>query len=280
VIQRRSPNPFAASLLLVAAVSSSRAQTGAAAPAQPVPPPALAAPAPPKPTPAFYRNLILLDPAHGGPDTGAQLPDNVTEKDVALALAQRLRSALAAQGFMVLSTRDSDPGAALTSDQRAGTANHARPLACILLHATATGTGIHIASSSLTPPGDTISPSRALSWGTAQAQTVPMSLRLANEIGVALSSAHLPVVLLRASMPPIDNLICPAVAVELAPLVPSSGNPSPVTDPGYQQRIVEAIATALASFRTHNAPPSTAPPSPPPTPGSAPARPATPGVAK
>ena len=281
VIQRRSPNLFVATCFLVGAVSHSRAQTSVATPPPPTPQAAPAAPIAPKPAPAFYRNLILLDPAHGGPDAGAQLPDNVTEKNVTLAIAQRLRPALAAKGFTVISTRDSDSGAPLSNDQRAGTANHVRPLACILLHATATGTGIHVASSSLTPPGDAASPSHVLSWGTAQAQTVPMSLRLANEIGLAISNAHLPVVLLRASVPPIDNLICPAVAVELAPLVPSSGNPSPVTDPAYQQRVIDAITAALASFRTHNAPqPSSAPAGPPPALKPAPASAANPGDAK
>jgi N-acetylmuramoyl-L-alanine amidase len=279
VIQRRSPNLFVATCLLVGAVSYSRAQTSATPP-QPPPQSAPAAPIAPKPAPAFYRNLILLDPAHGGPDAGAHLPDNVMEKDVTLAIAQRLRPALAAQGFTVASTRDSDPGAPLSDDQRAGTANHVRPLACILLHATATGTGIHVASSSLTPSGDAV-PSRVLSWGTAQAQTVPMSLRLANEIGLAISNAHLPVALLHASVPPIDNLTCPAVVVEFAPLVPSSGNPSPVTDAAYQQRVINAIAAALASFRTHNAPqPSSVPVGPPPAPKPAPAPSANPGDAK
>jgi N-acetylmuramoyl-L-alanine amidase len=225
-------------------------------PAQPQP----ATPSPPKTLPAFYRNLILLDPAHGGTDTGAHLPDNANEKAVTLAFAQRLRPIIAAQGFTVIATRDSDPAADLPADQRAGTANHARPLACILIHATSTGSGIHIASSSLTPLEEPPSPARALSWQTAQAATLPLSLRLANEIGLALANAHLPAVLLRASIPPIDNLICPAVAIELSP----SG--TPVTDAAYQQHVAEAIATALASFRTHNAPPPAAAPPPPPAP--------------
>lgn len=224
-----------------------------------------AAPAPPKTLPAFYRNLILLDPAHGGPDTGAHLPDNAIEKDVTLAFAQRLRPIIAAQGFTVIATRDSDPAVDLTADQRAGVANHARPLACILLHTTATGTGIHITSSSLEPSDEPASPGRVLSWQTAQAATLPISLRLANEIGLALSDAHLPVVLLRASIPPIDNLICPAVAIEIAP------SDTPVTDATYQQHISEAIATALASFRTRNAPP---PASTPTAPALRPAQPA------
>jgi N-acetylmuramoyl-L-alanine amidase len=99
-----------------------------------------------------------------------------------------------------------------------------------------------------------------------------MSLRLANEIGIAFTNSRLPVTLLRASAPPIDNLICPAVAVELAP---SSG--TPVTNAAYQQRVAEAIAAALSSFRTHNAPAPPAAPPPPPTPKPAP--PAAPGPA-
>jgi len=261
VIQRSSPNALAASLLLLAALPCSRAQTPAAsapptatAPTQAAPQPA--APPPPRTLPAFYRNLILLDPAHGGSDTGAHLPDNATEKTVTLTFAQRLRPIIAAQGFTVVSTRDTDPPADLPTDQRAGTANHVRPLACILLHATSTGSGIHIASSALKPLDEA---PRVLPWQTAQAASLPMSLRLANEIGLSLQSAHLPVVLLRASVPPIDNLICPAVAIELAP-----SSDTPVTDATYQQHIAEAIASALASFRTHNAPPPNATPAPPP----------------
>jgi N-acetylmuramoyl-L-alanine amidase len=113
-----------------------RAQTPAPAQATPTvpvaPQPQSIALTPPRTLPAFYRNLILLDPAHGGPDTGAHLPDNAIEKAITLAFAQRLRPIIAAQGFTVISTRDSDPTADLPADQRAGIANHNRPLACIL----------------------------------------------------------------------------------------------------------------------------------------------------
>ena len=256
-MKRIRPFTLKAATTLILSTTTCLTQAPAAqpTPAPTTTQPQLITPAPPKPLPAFYRNLILLDPAHGGPDTGAHLPDNALEKDVTLAFAQRLRPALAAQGFTVVATRDSDPATGLTPDQRAGTANHTRPLACILIHATATGSGIHLASSSLTPLDDTATPSRALAWDSAQAPTLPMSLRLANEIGLALIDAHLPVILMRASVPPIDNVICPAIAIEVAPLSPSSGNTTAVTDAAYQQRIADAVANAVASFRTHNAPP-------------------------
>ena len=291
MILRHSPNSLAATLLLLTAISSYGAQTAPPpapqTPSSPAQPAAQAIPqsasALPRQLPPFYRNLILLDPAHGGPDTGAHLPDSALEKDVDLAFAQRLRPALAAQGFTVLSTRDSDPSADLPSDQRAGAANHARPLACILMHATATGSGIHIATSALPPLDGQPSASRALPWQTAQAATMPMSLRLANEIGLALVHADLPIVLLRASVPPIDNLTCAAVSVEIAPLKPKTGTPSAVTNAAYQQRIAEAIAAGLASFRTHNAPapsPGAAPPPPAPRPAAPAPKPPAPETAK
>lgn len=251
---------FAALFLIGAAASVAQTPTTTQQPTPTTPPPPSVAPAPPRPVPAFYRNLVVLDPGHGGPDSGAHLPDNALEKDVTLTFAQRLRPALTAQGFTVASTRESDPAAGLTTDQRAGTANHVRPLACILIHATATGSGVHIASSSLTPPDDT-PVTRTLPWETAQASAVIMSLRLANEIGISLIASKMPVTLLRASVPPIDNLICPAVVIELAPLTSAA-----VTDAGYQQQIVGAIATALSSFRIHNAPPPSIAPSPAPAP--------------
>ncbi len=218
--------------------------------------------APPKPPPAFYRNLIVLDAAHGGRDNGAQLSSSAVEKDVTLAFAQKLRPALAAQGFTVVVTRDSDPPEELTTDQRAGTANHVRPLACLVIHAAATGSGVHLVSSSLPETEAKSSSSRALVWNKAQAPVVGMSLRLANEVGLTIDAAQLPVLLLRASVPPLDNLVCPAIAIELAPLKTSSGTSTAATDSGYQQRAATAIAAGLASFRNHNAP---APP--PATPG-------------
>ena len=51
---------------------------------------------------------IVLDPGHGGPDTGA-IVNGVVEKDVALAFAKLLAAKLqAAGGFKVVLTRDSD----------------------------------------------------------------------------------------------------------------------------------------------------------------------------
>lgn len=191
------------------------------------------------------RATILLDPAHGGPDGGAHLANSVLEKDVTLAFAARLRAALGAANFSVLATRDTDPAALLPPDQRAGFANHARPAACIVLHASASGNGIHLVASNL----PAAAPQRTIAWDTAQSASVPQSLALALQLDAAFVRAKLPVVLLRAHLRPLDNLTCPAVAVELAPL-----DNSPVTDPAYQQRAADAIARAIVAWRAQFSP--------------------------
>jgi N-acetylmuramoyl-L-alanine amidase len=204
------------------------------------------------------RTTILLDPAHGGPDPGAHLPNNLLEKDLTLAFATRLRALLATSGFTLISTRDADPAVLFPTDQRAEIANRLHPTACLILHATTSGNGVHIVTSNLPPPNDTYDPDaphNAISWDTAQTASIPQSLRLANELGVALLHAKLPVLLTRASIKPLDNLTCPAVAIEIAPLTLPGSSPTPITDAAYQQHIAQAIATGLASWRAHNAPP-------------------------
>ena len=205
----------------------------------------IAAPAQ-QPTP---RAIILLDPAHGGPDPGAHLPNNLLEKDITLAFAARLRALLSTNGFAVISTHETDPAVPFTADQRAEIGNHAHPTACLILHATASGAGIHVVTSALAP--DTLEDPRApIPWKTAQAASIPQSLNLANDIGLALERAKLPVILSRASLRPLDNLTCPAVAIEISPLTSGNTETTAVTDSAYQQGIAKAIAAGLGSWRT------------------------------
>ena len=207
-----------------------------------------------QPTP---RTTILLDPAHGGPDTGAHLPNNLLEKDFTLAFAARLRATLSSSGFSIISTHETDPAVPFPTDQRAEIGNHAHPTVCLILHATASGAGVHLVTSALAPndfPNDVpnnFKDPHIIPWNTAQSASIPQSLNLANEIGLALERVRLPVILSRASLRPLDNLTCPAVAIEIAPLNPGSSEATPVTDAAYQQNIAKAIAAAISSWRSH-----------------------------
>ena len=51
---------------------------------------------------------IVIDPGHGGSDSGAVGPDGVMEKDVTLAVAQKVENILEAAGAHVVMTRDTD----------------------------------------------------------------------------------------------------------------------------------------------------------------------------
>jgi len=217
-------------------------------------------PAPPPPATApLNRNVIVLDAAHGGVDSGSRIGDSILEKDVTLALAFRLRSLLTARGFTVVMTRENDaaqkPGppvagsSALTLDDRAGIANHAHAAACLLLHATGAGDGVHLYSSELdSAPAQAAVPP----WLTAQAAWVTQSTQLEARIGAALQRAKLPLVSSRASVRPVDSLTCPAVVVELAP---QNDDRNSITDGDYQQRIAEAIAGALVFWAQQVQPP-------------------------
>lgn len=245
-----SPGRLTAALLLLSPFLAA-AQSPQSQPAQPPAPVTL--PQPQQPVPGVPgqstaqvqpRFLVVLDAAHGGQDTGARISDTLPEKSIVLSLSVRLRSTLNAHGIGVVTTRESDMD--LAPSARAGDANHAQAAACILLHATATGSGVHLFNSSLAPaPATHFAP-----WQSAQSQYITQSLRLSSDIDSALAHAQIPVTLGRASVAPIDNLTCPAVAIEIAPL--AAGNTTKaesLSDPSYQKSIIDAITAALEQWR-------------------------------
>ncbi len=188
------------------------------------------------------RFVVVLDPAHGGDDLGAHIGPQA-EKAYTLALSIRLRSLLMARGFAVVTTRDSD--ATVDSDRRAGIANSANAVACLSLHASESGSGVHLFVSSLAPT----EARRFLPWKIAQAAWIAHSLSLTGTIDSALSHASVPVTLGRTALPAIDSMTCPAMAVEVAP-DRSSNAQAGLDDPDYQTRVAEALAAALVEWRS------------------------------
>jgi N-acetylmuramoyl-L-alanine amidase len=191
---------------------------------------------------AAPRFAVVIDAAHGGADSGARLSDHLLEKDLTLSLSVRLRSMLGAHGIPVVTTRESD--GAISALNRAETANHAGAAACITLHATTSGSGVHLFTASLTQ----IPMTRFLPWETAQGAYAEQSLRLSSEIDSAMTHAEIPVTLGRTALQPLDNFTCPAVVVELSPLN-NSGRVTPLSDSGYQDRIVAAMAAAVEQWQ-------------------------------
>lgn len=75
----------------------------------------------PKPHPAGKTPgeiTIVLDPGHGGSDTGAISPHGLFEKNANLLQAEALRCELASRGYRVLMTRDDDVALVLNERPR------------------------------------------------------------------------------------------------------------------------------------------------------------------
>jgi N-acetylmuramoyl-L-alanine amidase len=189
--------------------------------------------------------VVVLDAAHGGDDTGGRLNGGQLEKAYTLALSVRLRSLLAARGIQVVTTRESD--ATVDTNKRAEIANHAQARACLSLHASESGSGIHLFASSLTPA----QPTRFVAWKTAQAASVTRSLALAGVLNSALLHAGMSVTLGRTTLPALDSMTCPAVAVEVAPERSALHEiTAGLDDKNYQARVAAALAAALVEWRT------------------------------
>jgi N-acetylmuramoyl-L-alanine amidase len=223
--------PRAASLALAFLVAPSLTMAQA--------PPSSPAPAPARPNARF---VVVIDAAHGGSDTGARLADRQLEKALTLNLSVRLRSMLNAHGISVITTRESDNS--VTAVNRAETANHAAAAACVTLHVTTSGSGAHLFTSSLTP----IPIERFLPWDTAQGAYAEQSLRLSSEFDTALTRAEIPVTLGRTALQPLDSFTCPAVVIEFSPLH-ATGRVVPLSDAGYQEKIVAAMTAALEQWQ-------------------------------
>ncbi len=185
--------------------------------------------------------VVMLDPAHGGNDRGAQLSDTLQEKDVTLAFARKLRSELLAHGIAAMMTRDAD--VTLDLDQRAVLADAGRIAVYVSIHAVSLGRGVRvytslIQSASLRPG--------FVSWDAAQAGYVLSSRTVADLVKAELDKHEIPSTELPAPVRPLNNVAAAAIAVEVAPSGPDVAS---VTATVYQQRVAAAVAEAITVGR-------------------------------
>lgn len=221
------------------------------------------------------RVLVVVDAAHGGEERGAALTDTLAEKDVTLGFARLLRHELETRGFAVTMPRDADT--TVTVDQRAASANTAHAGVYIVLHAVSQGSGARVYTALL--PVEGASKGIFHAWNSAQSTALPTSRIIAEAIvgemqkrqslaqpgsvpatpvltpsiapsispSSQVSSVQAPSAqAIGASLRPLNNVVVPAVAVELAP---GSNGVSDLTSANYQQRAAAAIADAIVSVK-------------------------------
>ena len=221
----------------------------------PAPPPPVAqqAPAPTETAPAApfepqskpaggARYLVLIDPAHGGTDIGAAIASDIAEKDLNLALARRLQRELMNRGIAAGLLRNSD--IAIPLEQRAVSANAARPVLYVAIHAANTGSGVHVFTPMMEASG--LGARDFLPWQRAQSAFVSDSSTVATAVAAELESRKLMHTLTPAPLSPMSSIAAPAFAVEIA----SPGeNVRDIAGAKYLDQVAQSIAAGIAASR-------------------------------
>ena len=239
--------------------------------------PSKAEPAPSVGKGARGRPVIVIDPGHGGVETGATGPSGTQEKDLALDLARRLKIALEKEaGASVVLTRDEDRLVSL--DERAAIANHNRAELFLSVHLNASKRrGAVGAETYFLAPESTDDEARTLAalenrasgvgeapaaqqregdrsldlilWDLAQNQYLAESGRLAEsvqkELNVLAGTKDRGV--RQAPFRVLMGATMPAILVE-AGFVTNPEEEARFKDPAYLDRVVDAVVRAVQGY--------------------------------
>ena len=224
--------------------------------APPPPPPTAAGPeTAPDALPARGVRVIVIDPGHGGADTGAQTSGTL-EKDLTLAIARRLRTSLQTRlGSTVLLTRDSD--VSLSNEARSAVANNNQADLFISLHIgyssnkLDSGSSIYIMKDDFaTGFGPAVARDRLflpwyMGYRAARPQSQQISRTVQEELLKAIPGWKFPV--RNGPIAVLASATMPAISLELGNLN-NSVNTQTLLDAAFQARLASAIATAIERF--------------------------------
>jgi N-acetylmuramoyl-L-alanine amidase len=221
--------------------------------------------------PAGGVRTVVIDPGHGGSESGSKGPGGALEKDIALSVARRLKASLETRlGVRVILTRDADEAVGL--EQRAAVANNNKADVFVSLHANASVrpsvSGAEIfylgledygdraqriakgASEALPVVGGGVRDIEVIPWEMAQARYIDQSGALAQAVEsafrsrVALSGRGVQQAPLRV----LVGANMPAVLIELGFLT-NAAQERQLTSGPYQDTVVQALVDALVQFR-------------------------------
>ncbi|MBV9145865.1 MAG: N-acetylmuramoyl-L-alanine amidase [Acidobacteria bacterium] len=157
--------------------------------------------------------LVMIDPAHGGSETGARIAPNLPEKELTLLLARKLRQELQSRHITTALLRDGDTEISL--EKRAILVNQARPAVYVSLHAEP-GSSLRLFTAALPhPPSGPLDLRGFLPWDTAQAAFSARSASLAAATQQALNKRSVISQLRPAFLNPLESVAAPAIAVEI-----------------------------------------------------------------
>jgi len=203
------------------------------------------------PPPQKSLVLVVLDPAHGGADTGARGLSGLAESELVLSYARLARISLEAQGMHVILTRQANEDPSF--DDRSRIANAQRGGVFITLHVSSTGqpgTVRVYSQSQMALPQNSASAPRGslLPWDRAQFKFIDQSRRLAELIQIQMAqrfhgSSEIP---FEAPVRQLRTVGAPAVAIEISSVSVPNRAMLDQMGPG----LADGIARAVVAFRT------------------------------
>jgi len=194
--------------------------------------------------------VVLLDPGHGGEDSGTASADNLHEKQLVLDIAQRTRTRLDAVGVRTILTRDDDTF---------------RPLKDRALQAAACGASAFISihlngSRSTTARGveTYVLPATGFPSTSNGTQGTTSHFGNRNDVRNNLLGYHVHRSLLtqtgaadrglrRARYEVLKHAACPAVLVECG-FLSHPGEAQRLATPDYRERLAEGLARGIVSY--------------------------------
>lgn len=205
--------------------------------------------------PKHLPKVVVLDPGHGGKDTGAIGPHKVYEKNVALDIAKRVRKILESRGIKVRMTRTGDTYPTLS--QRSAYAKKVGAGLFISIHADAAAdssvSGVETFVSTIAGAES------SNSFGRGGADTSPRKNNrydAANSVlGFSLQRNHVKASgredrgLRRARFAVLKNAPCPAALVECGFLTNHSEE-SLLNSASYRENIAHGIANGIFGYFT------------------------------
>jgi N-acetylmuramoyl-L-alanine amidase len=265
---KAASQPADAAMRLVIDLLGTQTDTAPAAPAPPSPQPPVDVP-PALTPPASAIRTIAIDPGHGGEDEGVRGAQGMKEKDLALAIARRVKGVIEARlGVRVLLTRDDDRNTPL--DDRTALANNNKADLFISLHANAslrrsvTGATIFSAAfdssdteAAMAAPGERVPTFggglrdiELVPWSLAQTRHVNQSSEFATILEQQLRnrvplSAH-PID--RAPLRVLESANMPAVLIEVG-FLSNAEQEKQLSLDAFQNTFVQAVYDAIVRFR-------------------------------
>jgi N-acetylmuramoyl-L-alanine amidase len=190
-------------------------------------------------------NIVVLDPAHGGTDTGARGTGGIRESEVVLEFAMQVRRALELQGFQVVQTRLANENPSF--DDRSALANAQTGAVFVSLHVSSTGLPgtVRVYVNSNLASGREAN--GLIPWDRAQAPFLGLSHKFGDMVqgNLAQRFRGSPGSAQASAIRQLRTTAAPAIAVEISSVSVGERVELDRMAPG----VADAIARGVAAFR-------------------------------